>query len=249
MARMRDQAQSSAIRKMPGRTRAIALALSTCLLAAIVLAGGHFLADHQEKRLVAERAVVESERDLLVDALREARLTAPRLRLEELATLPLISEFVDVAERWPEGEEVRELEAYLQTVLNAAVAETGLAQITLTGRDGEKLLTATNITKPSGEFSSPAVSADIPDINKPASVSGKLAGFLAASELTMLTRLNAVAPQSTAGLPASKSDGDSADWLSIPATTRLLSVVAAIALVVIGLAGSMHLRRQSSRQS
>ncbi|MEO1110738.1 MAG: hypothetical protein AAFY05_00345 [Pseudomonadota bacterium] len=243
---MRERADNSAIRKRPGKSRARTLAVATCLLAAVVVAGGHFLAEHQERLLVAERAVAENERGQLVNALREARLTAPRLRLEELATLPLISEFVDVTERWPDGQEVRELKAYLQTVLNAAVAETGLAQITLMGADGTNLLTATNITKAADELSGPALVADIPDINQPSSVSGKLAGFVAASEMAMLTTQNAIAPTSTASV---SSDGDSARSLAIPATTRWLSVVAAIAIVMIGLAASLHLSRQSEHRS
>jgi len=247
---MRERAHNTVIRKTPGKTRAIALAVASCLLATVVLAGGHLLAEHQERLLLAERSVAESERDQLVDALREARLTAPRLRLEELATLPLVSEFVDVTERWPEGQEVQELQAYLQTVLNAAVAETGLAQISLMGPDGENLLTATNITKKSGGSSGPAIVADIPDINQPTIVAGQLTGFLAPSELTMLTRPNEATPQSTASVqPAASGDSGNAHSFTIPATTRLLSVIAAVALLVIGLAGSLHLRRQSNQSS
>lgn len=245
---MRERAHKTAIRNKPAKSRALVLAAASILLGGVVVAGGHFLAEHQERLLFAERALAESERDQLVDALRAARLTAPRLRLEELATLPLISEFVDVTERWPDGEEVQELQAYLQTVLNAAVAETGLAQISLMGQNGEKLITATNITKPAEDFSGPAIVADIPDINQPASVAGQLAGFLAAGELTVLTRPDAAAPQSTAS--ASRAgDGSGTQSFGIPATTRLLSVIAAIALVVIGLAGSLHLSRQSNQQS
>lgn len=248
---MGDRADSNAIRKAAGKSRAFALSVASVLLATVVVAGGHFLARHQERLLVAERTEAETERDQLADALREARLTAPRLRLEELATLPLISEFVDVSMRWPDGQEVQELEAYLQTVLNAAVAETGLAQISLTSLNGDKLLTATNITKPADERFNPTIVADIPDINQPASVAGKLEGFLAASELTMLAKPNADVPQSTASVPGTLSRygfGNGTPSLGIPTTTRLLSIIAAIALVVIGLAGSLHLRRQSKQQ-
>ncbi len=247
MALMRERIHNTAIRKMRGRPRAIVLAVASCLLAAIVISGGHFLAEHQEKLLAAERADAESERDQLVDALQEARLTAPRLRLEELATLPLISEFVDVTERWPDGQEVQELEAYLQTVLNAAVAETGLAQISLMGLDGNTLLTATNITKAADELSGPTLVADVPDISRPADVAGRLEGFLSSNELTMLTMQGAAEPQSTANT-ARTAASDGAYGLAIPATTRWLSVIAGLAIVVIGLAGSLHLSRQTERQ-
>nr|WP_319382599.1 hypothetical protein [uncultured Roseibium sp.] len=247
---MRDRADSTAIReKTSGNARALVLAAVSCLFAIGVVAGGHFLAEHQETVLRTERAKAEFERGHLVEALRDAHLTAPRLRLEELATLPLVSEFVDVSDRWPNGEEAQELAAYLKSVLSAAAAETGLARISMLDQDGRELLAATNFTRAEDENPGLTIEADIPDINTPTEVAGKLSGIVANGNMTLLTEPNAVSARTTASVSSSAEIGaESTSPFGIPATTRLLSLVAAMAIVVIGLAGCLHLRGRTGNR-
>lgn len=247
---MRDRADSTAIReKTSGNARALVLGAVSCLFAIGVVAGGHFLAEHQETVLRTERAKAEDERGHLVEALRDAHLTAPRLRLEELATLPLVSEFVDVSDRWPDGEEAKELAAYLKTVLSAAATETGLARISLLDQSGRELLSATNFTRDADENPGLMIEADIPDINTPTDVAGKLAGVVANGDMTMLTERNAASARTTASVSTSADTGaDGATPIGIPATTRLLSLAAAIAIVFVGFAGCLHLRSRAGNR-
>ncbi|WP_421983539.1 hypothetical protein [Roseibium sp.] len=247
---MRDRADSTAIReKTTGNARALVLAAVSCLFAISVVAGGHFLAEHQETVLRTERAKAEDERGHLVEALRDAHLTAPRLRLEELATLPLISEFVDVSDRWPDGEEAKELAAYLETVLSAAAAETGLARISLLDQNGMELLSATNFTRDADENPGLMIEADIPDINTPTDVAGKLAGVVANGDMTLLTGRHAASARTTASISTSADTGaDAVSPIGIPATTRLLSLAAAIAIVFVGFAGCLHLRSRAGNR-
>ena len=242
---MQERRQNADRRKHTLLSPASFLGAISCLLAVAVVAGGFLLVNHQEAVLSAEHIQIAEERGLLIDELEKSRLNGPQLRLEELATLPLVSEFVDLSSRLPDSTETRELRDYLQTVLEAASIETGLERITILDDNGHELLVAGDLLSNAPALERHELSAVVRAIDDPEKVEGKLAGYIPKNGIPTLLPTDATSPSTTAGLSSSKPYLSNAQTTSvIPRTTRYLALIAGIAIAVSGLTGAFLLRRR-----
>ncbi|POF31662.1 hypothetical protein [Roseibium marinum] len=247
---MSDRHQSATIRNPLRISAAFGLGLGGCLLGAGLALGGFALAERQQSLLDARLTATSQERDLLVGALKDAWLTGPRLRLEELAALPLIPEYLSIAENRPDSVDAKELEDYLRTVLEAAGRETGLQRIALVSANGSELLAAENPAAASPDAKAVQVEAVVYDFDDPQTPAGRLTGALADSSLTILPPDSATGTDttaSTAGGPARPGSLD-ANSFGVADLTRLLAALAGIATALFGLTGAALLRtRQAQR--
>ncbi|WP_156510594.1 hypothetical protein [Labrenzia sp. OB1] len=247
---MSDREQSATIRKPLQISAAFGLGLGGILVGSGLALGGFALAEKQQALLEAREIAVSQERDLLVSALKDVWLTGPRLRLEELAALPLIPEYLSIAETRPNSADARELEDYLRTVLDAAGRETGLQRIALLSADGSEVLAAENTAAAPTDAKTVEVEAVVYDFNDPQSPAGRLTGALPDGSLTILppdgpTGTNLTA--STAGSPAWAGPEANA-FGGVADLTRLLAILAGIATALCGLTGAALLRnRQAAR--
>jgi len=83
-----------------------------------------------------------------------------------------------------------------------------------------------------------------------AKAAGKIAGYVPKTAMSMLLPSDTNSPTSTAGISSSTSaNSGTRAVLDIPGTTRLLSLVAGIAIAFFGLSGAVLLRRQILRKS
>ncbi|MES0810625.1 hypothetical protein ABLO27_14175 [Roseibium sp. SCPC15] len=208
-----------------------------------IVVGGFTLAEGQRTALeehAASRAVVHQQ---LISALSEARLTVPRLRLEELATLPLIPEYLAIASKHPDSEDTVELENYLRTILNAASEETGLERITLETVDGTELLASGQSPASAPITETPRLEADVLDFEDLKSVSGKLAGYLPESAMSVLLPQAGEGVEVTSSISASGA-GSASSISTIPDRTRLLAILGGLASAMLGLLGAVLMKRQ-----
>ncbi|MES0881524.1 hypothetical protein [Roseibium sp. SCP14] len=245
---MANEPQSAVIRKSSGISPALCLALGGCLLGAGIAAGGFALAIDQKTALEKQSAMASLERERLVEALSNAQLTVPRLRLEELASLPLIPEYLAIVAEQPDSVDAQELKSYLQTVLDAASEETGLARIALEAADGTELLVAENPATSSATAENPRLEAAVPDFEDFNKTDGLLAGYLPESTMNVLL------PQGTDGAEVTSSTSSAfaahnAAVSEIPERTRLLAILAGLASAIVGLSGATLLRRQRTTHS
>lgn len=242
---MSDRPESAAIRKPHVVSPALGLAVGGCLLGTVIAAGGHVLADRQKAALDTSAAAKAEELQVLQSALTDVSMTAPRLRLEELASLPLVPEFLFLAQDQPDSLDAEELKTYLQSVLDAAIQETGLSRIALVSAAGEELILAETLLSEDGDSSSLEVRAQIKDFEGSGEDAGYLTGVLPASKVLVLAPQSTSETQVTASTTQDRlSDGGSG--LDIPASTRLLSLVAGLVTALIGLLGAVLLRRYRS---
>ncbi|WP_029061633.1 hypothetical protein [Labrenzia sp. DG1229] len=229
---------------------AVILGVVSCVFALGVVVAGFLLAEHQGTVLTTEQRKSDAETALLINELKNARLAGPRLRLEELAALPLIPEFVELSRRQPDGLEAQELGAYLRAVLEAASSETGLARIAIVDAEGRQLLSADSLISNETTEESHRLAAIVYDINDPAKAAGKIAGYVPKTAMSMLLPSDTNSPTRTAGISSSTSaNASTLAVLDIPGTTRLLSLVAGIAIAFFGLSGAVLLRWQILRKS
>lgn len=243
---MVDQPETAAIRKSGRPSLPLLLAAGGCLLGLAIAVGGHLVAEHQETALAAQTSAFLEERRLLSEALEEAQLTAPRLRLEELASLPLVSEFVSLSEDQPDSADTEDLRAYLQTVLDAAIQETGLSRIVLETVDGTLLLASDNPAADTGGTQSggPAIGASVPGYSDPDATVGRLTGSVPESRIAILAPGDGTSGDITASTGAAGKPGTS-DPTGIPSSTRLLAVAAGLAVALFGLLAGALLRRDA----
>ncbi|MCR9285268.1 hypothetical protein [uncultured Roseibium sp.] len=238
---MSDEPQSAAIRKSYQISPALCLGLGGCLLGVAIALAGHFLADRQEADLRKNIFISEQKQQQLIVALHDATLNAPRLHLEELANLPLFAEYIDLFHDDPAGRDAVELKNYLQTVLEAAVADTGLGEILLTSQDGVILIAARNLTLGADDMLSTQVAAVVKELNGSENVAGQLIGALSESELTLLP---ALADGSDTTASVSSETNDTYSYLShIASSTRFLALAAGLATALLALTGTALLRR------
>ncbi|MET1411006.1 hypothetical protein ABVF61_02000 [Roseibium sp. HPY-6] len=231
-------------------TPALCLALVSCVLSACVVAGGYLLADRQRSTLVSEEKAALEQREKLVSALEDASLIRPRLRLEELATLPLVPEFVALAIAQPESLETRELETYLLTVLEAAGRETGLARIALVDAQGAEILSTGGAASKPEAGPEKMVEAVVEDFENPGTPAGKIKGYISRETETILLAQDGNAPSTTSSIPggASLLSGGKA-LVEIPNTTRSLAIIAGLSVLGTGFAGAFLLRRRRHREA
>jgi hypothetical protein len=242
---MVDQPQSAVIRDGRRVSPALVLVVAGCALGAGIAFAGHLVADRQQAALSAERATLVRERDLLQAALAEAMTTGPRLRLEELAGLPLISEFLFYAAGQPDGPEARELADYLSDVLAAAGEETGLVRVVLETAKGEILLDYTAPTAGDGANETQVLEAPVASLEDPEAQAGRLVGYLPRAAVALLPPADHPAgPDETTSLkttPAAEGD-------ALAAGTRLFALLAGLGVALFGavagaVSGRLNIRR------
>ncbi|WP_299481209.1 hypothetical protein [uncultured Roseibium sp.] len=199
---------------------------------------------------MAEEKFASEQRAKLVSALEDANLIRPRLRLEELATLPLVPEFVELATEQPESVETRELETYLRTVLEAASRETGLARIALQDAQGAEILSAGgSASKPDAEQRK-MVEAVVEDIKNPGTPAGTIKGYISLETETILLTQDGNAPSTTSSIQGGTSLlSPSRAMADIPNATRSLAIIAGLSVLGTGLAGAFLLRRRRHREA
>jgi len=221
------------------------MALGGCLLGAGIAVGGFVLADWQQSQLDARQAATARQHAILLDALQEEMLNGPRLRLEELAALPLVPEFLTLTDEQPDGVDAQELKNYLQTVLEAAGQETGLKRIALVSAGGDELLATENPAAGSFGEDAPQLEAIVYDLDDPERPVGQLTGLLPDSTLTVLLPESTAASDITASIETgSTGDGNPPSATGIPGTTRLLATLAGLAAVLLGLTSAALLRNR-----
>jgi hypothetical protein len=242
---MENRPESAAIRNRIWASPALCLAAAGCILGGGLAFGGFQLADKQDAALKTQTASYSAHQDTLKSALREARLTGPRLRLEELATLPLVPEYLAISAEQPDSLDAEELNAYLQTVLDAALQETGLARITLETSDGHTLIDALNQTTKSSGTSGTKLQAVVLSLDGNPDPEGQLTGYLAANDMKLLAAPNTELTETTASIGNRSHDQAIGSLeLSIPQATRLLALFGGIGTALMGLFGAFLLRRQ-----
>lgn len=226
---------------------ALAMTVATLAISASIVAGGHILSQNQAAALAADRTRTEAAQAQLLKALSDAHQTPARLRLEELAGLPLVPELVELAGTRPGTQDVKELKAYLQTVLDAARSDTGLTQIALLDTNGHELIGSKAAPSPDAR---PArrLSAPVFGLSQTDQPAGQIIGLLPEITVTLLpdgTDLPRAAP--TASIP-SPSSGASVSSSRIPEQTRMFSLAAGLATALIGLTSALvlHTRRKRS---
>ncbi|WP_305989622.1 hypothetical protein [Roseibium sp. MMSF_3544] len=243
---MSEEQNKTAIRKRSGLTPALTLGVGGCLLGTVIVTGGYLIANQQQAVLQEQSLKAGQERDLLLGALEDAHLNGPRLRLEELASLPLVPEFVALAESEPDSVDAKELGDYLKTVLEASVAETGLDRIVLEGGSGDELLVAVAPSAQSGAAESHELESQVVDYHDPEKTSGRLAGYLAKSGVNVLLPASSGGAEVTASVPQASSGATAAVLTSVPETTKLFALAAGIAVAVASLLGAALVRRRDS---
>jgi hypothetical protein len=241
---MVDQPQSAVIREGRRVSPALVLVVAGCALGAGIAFAGHLVADRQQAALSAERANLARERDLLQAALSEAMTTGPRLRLEELAGLPLISEFLFYAAGQPDGPEARELADYLSDVLAAAGEETGLVRVALETEKGEVLLDYTGPAAGAGSMRTEVLEAHVASLEDPETQAGRLVGYLPMAEVALLppAEPSAGTDETASVTAATATQGD-----ALASGTRLFAFLAGLGVAVFGAVGGAVLGRLNTR--
>ena len=240
---MSDRPQSAAIRKFQVFSPALGLAVGGCLLGTVIAIGGHVLADRQQAALQAEAAATADKLLVLQSALTDVSLTAPRLRLEELAKLPLVPEFLFLAQTQPDSVDAEELKTYLQSVLNAAIQETGLSRIALVSKAGEELILAETLLSETKDSASVDVHALVESFDGSGQTAGQLTGSLPESAITVLAPQGPADTRTTASIATDRAPTAAMAGLDIPASTRFLSLAAGFATALVALLGAVLLRR------
>lgn len=237
---MEMPSENPAIRLRSKKASAAALALGACVLGAAVAGGGVWLAERQDRVLTAQETRQQEDRAQLIDALREARLTGPQLRLQELAALPLMPDYLQIAADQPGSLDAQELNAYLTTVLEAALEETGLARMVLQGADGTALIDAARL----GVDQQPgldvlALETPVPALDGSGEPAGQLIGVLSAQEVALLAPAGEGSPETTASSGAAPAESDDNQTQSF----RLFALLAGLMTAMVGLIGAALVRR------
>ncbi|MEM9635181.1 MAG: hypothetical protein AAGA50_27905 [Pseudomonadota bacterium] len=201
------------------------------------------MAENQKTALEEDATKNAAIHQQLESALTEARLTVPRLRLEELAALPLIPEYLAIASKHPGSEDAVELENYLRTILKATSEETGLERITLETVDGTELLASGQSLSTTPIAEHPRLEANILDFEDLKSTSGKLAGYLPESTMDVLLPHSGEGVEVTSSTSNSETD-EASSFSSIPDRTRLLAILGGLSSAVLGLLGAALIKRQ-----
>jgi|GEM_PF-1805550 len=243
---MSDHPSSASIRFTFRLTPSFCLALGGLTLSASIIIGGQLLAAGQQAALDARANAFAGQQEQLLTALQHAILTAPRLRLEELAALPLVAEFVQIAHEDPESTDTQELRDYLQTVLSAAIEETGLSRIVLVSESGEELIAAEHLLSSAEDGANLEISASVESFSGSGTKAGHLAGYLPERDLKLVPSEAGNGAQSTAGIAdAANAEASGLEaGLDIPASTRLLSLAAGLVTALTALLGAALLKRQ-----
>lgn len=227
---------------------ALGLAVAGCVLGGGIATGGFFLANQQEAELLAREEAHVKERDRLTEALREARLTAPRLRLEELAGLALVPEFLDLAANDPGGVDAQELNTYLTTVLEAALDETGMAKLTLAGADGTELIAVNSPVSSPATDQAFSIKVPISDFYGSDAASGQLTGVIAAENITFLA--SPIPVETTASTGKQTGEGLPSEMgQSLADRIRLLGIAGGLAVAFFGIFSANLARRKPSEAS
>ncbi|WP_415715754.1 hypothetical protein [Roseibium sp.] len=195
-----------------------------------VMLVGFFLADWQQGQLEATETRYSQDRAGLIRSLEEARQSAPRSRLEELAGLPLLAESISLSAVQSGSEDARDVGDYIGSALSAAREETDFSRIILQSADGEVLLIAEGnppAVVASGQTSLEALVFDLEGDNQ---VAGKLIGFLPA---VTAPKLNDVA------------GSDFRSSRDIPRMTRVFGVLAGALIAGFALVGAFASRRRT----
>lgn len=225
---------AAANRILRKNTPALALALGGCLLGALVTGGGVWLADQQKSVLAHQSAAWQEERAQLQCALRQAHLTGPRLRLAELAAMPLVPEYLHFATENPGGRDARELGDYLRRVLEAVLEESGLTRLTLETAAGTALIDVS-----AGAAMSPpdagqlGLQAPVLSLTNRSEQIGQLTASLAAKDTALLLPAG---DKQEASRDASPSARDQARLFTVFLAFALLAGVATAATGVCGAA-------------
>lgn len=149
-----------------------------CVIGIGVILAGFFLADWQQTQLQVSENRNLQEHESLIRSLEEARQSAPRSRLEELATLPLLAEFMALSADQPDSLDAKEVGEYLRSALEVAREETGLFRIILQTGEGEPLLLAGESEKGNAEVKGTRLEAAVLDFEGGSLPAGNLIGFL-----------------------------------------------------------------------
>jgi len=245
---MAERPQTGAIRRPSKVSPSLLIGAGGCLLGAVIVIGGLWLAERQETALHRREAAVLRDRKLLTQALTEANLTAPRLRLEELAALPLVPELLGLAGDRQASLEARELKHYLQTVLDATLLETGLSRIALEMPDGSAVISADRPAASVSGTDTPQIDAVVFSLDDPDRPAGRLTGYVPNTKLAVLP------PRDTAGstLTAStdfSTQREEQQSVAISNTTRLLAALAGGAVTLFGLFSALLLRERTPDRS
>lgn len=240
---MATPSENPAIRPHSTKAAAVGLALGACVLGAAVAGGGFFLAERQDRALSAQETRHQEDRAQLVDALRQARLTGPQLRLQELAALPLMPDYLQVAAEQPGSLDAQELNAYLTTVLEAALEETGLARMVLQSADGTALIDVARL----GVDQQPgldvlALETPVPTLDGSGEPVGQLIGVLSAQEVALLAPAGEGSPETTASSGAASAENQDNQTQSF----RLFALLAGLVTAMVGLIGATLVRRAGS---
>jgi len=242
---MVDQPQSSVIREGRRVSPALLITVAGCVLGAGIALSGYLVAERQQAAFEADRATAVRERDMLRTALSEAMTRGPRLRLEELASLPLIPEFLFYAAEQPQGPEARELADYLSDVLAAAGEETGLVRVVLETAQGEALLDYSAPTAGDGLAKTRVLEAAVASLEDPETQAGRLIGHLPEAAVALLP------PQGSAGggdETASVNAATARQGDTLAAGTRLFALLAGLGVAVFGaVAGAVSGRLNTRR--
>ncbi|TYC56437.1 hypothetical protein FMN50_11025 [Rhodobacterales bacterium] len=243
---MAARPQSTAIRRAKRDPAPLRVAAGGCLLGIAITTAGFVLADHQDRMLSAGRTVASEERSVLINAVNKAALTAPRLRLEELAAMPLVTEFIALAENQPQSTDARELRAYLKNVLAAATEETGLARIALETADGTELIASSNpvadTTGSKGLFVEAPLAADAGFPR----TTGRLTGEVPHGRFEILPPPGADGTTMTGSTGTEQTSAGAFFQEDIPAGTRLLSGLAGLCVALFGGVAAVLLHRRSA---
>lgn len=244
---MEDRPQNASIRSGLQLSSSLGLILLAGVLGAGITVGGFVLAGYQDRLLQAREVDFAAERAKLSDALRHARLTAPRLRLEELANLPLVAEYISLAADEPDSTDTKELYSYLQTVLEATLEESGLANLNLSSVAGDRLITVSAPQVTSSDNEAFTVEVAVPDVYGSGETVGRLSGAIASEAAAVLASPYPIAVETTASIQERPGRWSSLGPALPPSDlTRLLAIIGGLITALVGLLGAGLLRRHNS---
>jgi hypothetical protein len=242
---MTDESRSATVRGRPQHTYILSLAVGSCLIGLVVAIAGFLLADWQSALLQTNSRHHDHERTRLISLLEDARLRMPRLRLEELASLPLLSEFISLSETHPDAGDAQELRSYIHSMFNSAREELGLTRIVLQSVQGVNLLISEHETVSSNESSETALETVVFDFVDSITPAGMLIGYVpqVASEQRFVGDTSGARP-SQGGAVAQAIDKEIMSDQDVPKATRLFAGISGLAISIIGLCCALILRRQ-----